>query len=89
LNPKTGDRIWEYKLHTKPWAGVLSTGGKLVFGGSDEGHFFALDAETGKEVWRQNLGGIIRANPVTYLVDGRQLVSIAAGSAMFTFSLGR
>lgn len=22
LNPKTGDRVWEYKLHTKPWAGV-------------------------------------------------------------------
>jgi alcohol dehydrogenase (cytochrome c) len=89
LNPHTGERVWDYRLHTKPWAGVLSTGGKVVFGGSDEGHFFALDADTGKEVWRQNLGGIIRANPITYLVDGRQLVSIAAGSAMFTFSLGR
>jgi alcohol dehydrogenase (cytochrome c) len=89
LNPQTGERIWEYKLETKPWAGVLSTAGKLVFGGSDEGYFFALDAETGKELWRQNLGGIIRANPVTYLVDGRQLVSIAAGNAIFTFSLPR
>jgi alcohol dehydrogenase (cytochrome c) len=68
---------------------VLSTGGQLVFGGSDEGHFFALDAETGREVWRQNLGGIIRANPVTYLVGGRQFVSIAAGSALFTFALAR
>ena len=57
------------------------------FGGSDEGHFFALDAETGKEVWRQNLGGIIRANPVTYLVHGRQFVSVAAGNALFTFAL--
>src|SRR6185436_1277656 len=34
LDPKTGDRVWEYKLHTKPWSGVLSTAGKLVFGGS-------------------------------------------------------
>src|SRR5690348_6471563 len=80
-------RIWEYKLETKPWAGVLSTAGQLVFGGSDEGYFFALDAETGKELWRQNLGGIIRANPVTYLADGKQLVSIAAGNAIFTFGL--
>jgi hypothetical protein len=40
-------------------------------------------------VWRQNLGGIIRANPVTYLVGGRQFVSIAAGSALFTFALAR
>jgi len=87
LNPQTGERVWEHRLHTKPWAGVLSTAGKLVFGGSDEGHFFALDAETGNEVWRQNLGGIIRANPVTYLIHGKQFVSIAAGNALFTFAL--
>ncbi len=85
LNPKTGDRIWEYRLHTKPWAGVLSTAGKLVFGGSDEGYFFALDAETGKELWRQNTGGIIRANPISYLSRGKQVLAIASGSAIFTF----
>ena len=51
------------------------------------GKFFALDAETGKELWRKNLGGIIRANPVSYLVDGRQFVSIAAGNSIFTFGL--
>ena len=39
LNPQTGERVWDYKLHTKPWAGVLSTAGQLVFGGSDEGLF--------------------------------------------------
>jgi alcohol dehydrogenase (cytochrome c) len=82
LNPKTGDKVWEYKLHTKPWAGVLSTAGKVVFGGSDEGYFFALDAETGKERWRQNLGGILRANPVTFLSRGKQMVAIAAGSSI-------
>ena len=87
LNPKTGDRVWEYKLHTKPWAGVLSTAGKLVFGGSDEGHFFALDAETGKGLWRANTGGIIRANPISYLSKKKQVVAIAAGSAIFTFEL--
>jgi alcohol dehydrogenase (cytochrome c) len=87
LNPKTGDRVWEYKLHTKPWAGVLSTAGKVVFGGSDEGHFFALDAETGRELWRQNAGGVIRANPISYLSRGKQVVAIAAGSAIFTYEL--
>jgi alcohol dehydrogenase (cytochrome c) len=89
LNPQTGEPMWEYKLETKPWAGVLSTAGQLVFGGSDEGYFFALDAETGKELWRQNLGGMIRANPVTYLANGKQLVSIAAGNAIFTFAIQR
>jgi alcohol dehydrogenase (cytochrome c) len=87
LDPKTGDRVWDYPLPTKPWAGVLSTAGKVVFGGSDEGYFFALDAETGKELWRQNTGGIIRANPITFLSKGKQVIAIAAGSAILTFEL--
>jgi alcohol dehydrogenase (cytochrome c) len=89
LNPKTGDRVWEYKLQTKPWAGVLSTAGDVVFGGSDEGSFFALDARTGKELWRQNTGGIIRANPISFLSKGKQVVAIAAGSSIFTYELGQ
>ncbi len=87
LNPKTGERVWEYKLQTKPWAGVLTTAGKVLFGGSDEGHLFALDAETGKELWRQNCGGIIRANPITFKSRDKQLVAIAAGSSIFAFEL--
>ena len=42
LNPKT----WGYKLHTRPWAGVLSAARQWVFGGSEEGHLFALDASS-------------------------------------------
>ncbi len=87
LNPKTGDRVWEYKLHTKPWSGVLSTAGNLVFGGSDEGHIFALDAATGKEMWRRNVGGIIRSNAISYMSKGKQVVAMAAGSSIFTFEL--
>jgi alcohol dehydrogenase (cytochrome c) len=88
INPKTGDKVWEYRLHTKPWAGVLSTAGGLVFGGSDEGYLFALDAQTGKEIWRMNAGGMIRANPMTFLSNGKQVVAIAAGASIFTFELG-
>ncbi len=87
LNPKTGERMWEYKLHTKPWAGLLSTAGRVVFGGSDEGYIFALDAGTGKELWRQNTGGMIRANPITFTSKGKQVVAIAAGNAIFAFDL--
>lgn len=87
LNPKTGEKMWEYKLHTKPWAGVLSSAGKVIFGGSDEGYFFALDAESGQERWRLNLGGMIRANPVTFLSKGKQVVAIAAGSSIVALQL--
>jgi outer membrane protein assembly factor BamB len=43
----------------------LATAGGIVFGGSNEGHFFALDSRTGKSLWRFPAGGAITANPVT------------------------
>lgn len=97
LNPKTGERVWEYKLATKPWSGVLSTAGRLVFGGSGgwlnrdreemEGYFYALDAASGKELWRINLGGVLASSAMTYMVNRRQMVTIPAGGAVFTFAL--
>ncbi|HWF45529.1 MAG TPA: PQQ-dependent dehydrogenase, methanol/ethanol family, partial [Bryobacteraceae bacterium] len=44
LDPATGHEKWEFKLKQPPWAGVMATAGGLVFGGSFEGVFFALDA---------------------------------------------
>ena len=46
-----------------------------------------LDARTGKELWRLDLGARVHAAPITYMVDGKQYVTIAAGSALFTFGL--
>ena len=73
--------------HSPPWAGLLSTAGGLVFGGSSEGMFFALDAGSGKPLWHFPTGGPIYANPVSFLVDGKQHVTIAAGQALFGFAL--
>ena len=58
-----------------------------MFGGTVQGNFFALNAETGDELWHRSTGGWIHAAPVTYSVDGKQHVSIAAGHALFTFDL--
>jgi len=59
----------------------------LVFGGSSEGYFFALDAESGIPLWRFPTGGPIFANPVSYMVNEKQHVAIAAGQAVFAFAL--
>jgi alcohol dehydrogenase (cytochrome c) len=69
------------------WGGVLSTAGDLVFGGGKEGYFFALDANTGKLLWKAAVGGQVNAGPMTYAVDGKQYVAIAAGNSLFTFAL--
>ena len=52
--------------------GNLSTGGDLVFQGSDKGAFYALDARTGKRLFTYTANGPIVANPISYRVDGRQ-----------------
>ena len=87
LEAETGKLRWEFKLHTPSSAGVLSTAGGLVFTGTREGWFFALDAASGKPLWRFQTGGEIGANPVSFLVDQRQHVAIAAGQALFVFAL--
>jgi len=52
-----------------------------------ESYFFALDVESGKELWRINLGGTMASNPMTYSVDGKQMIVMPAGSGIFAFSL--
>ena len=61
--------------------------GGLVFGGSQEGNFYALDAETGEPLWQFQTGGAIRANPISFSMDGAQQIAIAAGSVLYVFGL--
>jgi alcohol dehydrogenase (cytochrome c) len=87
LNPLTGEKVWDYKMLDVSDAGILTTGSDLLFSGNREGYFFALDAKTGKELWKRYLGMQVAASPVTYTVEGKQYVSVAAGHAIFTFGL--
>jgi alcohol dehydrogenase (cytochrome c) len=87
LDPATGELRWEFKLHSPPWAGVLSTAGGLVFSGSDEGNFYALDARTGKPLWNFQTGGNIGANPISFNVDGHQRVAISSNQVLYVFGL--
>lgn len=87
LDPASGEIKWNFKLQSPPWSGVLSTAGGLVFGGTIEGNFFALDAETGKSKWQFQTGGGIISNAMTFMVNGKQRVAIASGNALFVFGL--
>ena len=85
--PQTGDVKWEYRVQPKSRSGLLSTAGDLLFGGTVDGYFFALDALTGEELWHLSVGGRVNAAPISYAVDGRQYVTIQAGTVLFTFGL--
>jgi alcohol dehydrogenase (cytochrome c) len=87
LDPMTGNRVWEYPMTDMSESGLLTTASDLLFSGNREGWFFALDAKTGKLLWRIYLGGQVIASPITYLVNGKQHVAIAAGHSLFTFAV--
>jgi alcohol dehydrogenase (cytochrome c) len=87
LEGTTGKLKWEFKLLQPGMDGVLSTAGGLVFSGTEEGNFFALDAATGKPLWDMQLGGPVHANPISFGVDGKQYVAIPAGWTLYVFAL--
>ena len=87
IDPKTGQPKWKFQMYDVTDAGILTTAGDVLFTGGREGYFHALDARTGTELWKANLGGAIMSAPVTYSVDGKQYVIVNSGNVMTTFGL--
>jgi alcohol dehydrogenase (cytochrome c) len=87
IDPQTGNIVWRHVMAAVTDSGVLSTATNLVFAGGREGYFYALDAETGEELWRQSLGGQIANGPMSYMLEGKQYIAIASGAGLFVFGL--
>lgn len=87
FDPKTGERKWEFKMSNLTMGGILTTTTNVLFSGGREGYFFALDARDGKLLWKVPLGGQISSGPMSYAVNGRQYVAVAAGNALVSFAL--
>ena len=87
IDPKTGEKKWDFKMVDYTESGILTTASDLLFSGGREGHFFALDARTGELLWKVSLGGTVASGPMTYAVDGRQYVAVSADSALYVFGL--
>jgi alcohol dehydrogenase (cytochrome c) len=87
IDPKSGALKWEFKMSDVTDSGVLTTASNVLFTGGREGYFFALDARSGAPLWKATVGGAVAAGPMTYAVNGRQYVAVAAGSALFSFAL--
>jgi len=80
MNPLTGEKKWEIPLTDLPSsAGMLATGGGLVFTGKLTGEFIALDEDTGKTLWQFKTGSSVNSTAITYMHNGRQYVTIASG----------
>ncbi len=87
IDPRTGDKKWRFLMTDVTDSGILTTAADLLFTGGREGYFHALDARTGALLWNASLGGQVASGPMTFEVEGKQYVSVAAGHALFTFGL--
>lgn len=77
----TQKKAWGIKSQELPlWGGVLVTGGDVVFYGTLDGWFHAVDARNGNELWKFKTGAGIVGNPMTFSgPDGKQYVAIYSG----------
>jgi alcohol dehydrogenase (cytochrome c) len=87
IDPLTATVKWEFKYPASSSAGVLSTASGLVFAGDSDGNLMALNARTGKNLWYFQTGGNISAAPMTFQLDGKQYLVLAAGNTLFSFAL--
>jgi alcohol dehydrogenase (cytochrome c) len=85
----TLDFAWRNALIGKrfAWAGMMSTATGLVAFGDDAQNFVVLDGRTGAPLWHFNLGQTPRASPMSYAVNGKQYIALAAGDDVFAFAL--
>ena len=78
-DPVKQKEAWRVE-HVAPWnGGTLTTAGNLVFQGTADGRFVAYNATTGEKLWESPTGTGVVAAASTYMLDGKQYVSIAVG----------
>jgi lanthanide-dependent methanol dehydrogenase len=72
--------VWEVKEDLPLWSGTVATGGGLVFYGTMDGWFKAVDARNGKLLWQAKLDSGIIGQPISYRgPDGHQYIAILSG----------
>jgi alcohol dehydrogenase (cytochrome c) len=79
-DPVRGQKVWEIKERFMVMCGALTTASDLVFYGTVDGWFRAVDAASGKILWSQKLESGVIGNPIAYLgPDGREYIAVYSG----------
>jgi len=76
---KTGKIVWSIKEQFSVWSGALATAGGVVFYGTLEGYLKAVDAKTGKELYKFKTPSGIIGNVTTFEQGGRQYIAVLSG----------
>jgi alcohol dehydrogenase (cytochrome c) len=78
-DPVTGKVAWSVDYPEPPLASLLSTAGGLVFVPDTRGWLHALDAKTGKELWKANDGNMHNGGIISYEANGKQYIATVTG----------
>ncbi len=79
-DPVAGRMVWDIKEKFPVWSGAVVTAGDVVFYGTMDGYFKAVNARSGELLWQFKTGSGIIGQPVTYRgPDGKQYVAILSG----------
>lgn len=79
VDVNTGKVVWQKRVPDPMIGGALATAGGVVFTGTKDKHFLAFDAKSGAQLWSYTANGGVNAPPISYAIDGKQYVAVAAG----------
>jgi glucose dehydrogenase len=78
--PVKAKQVWAVNEDFPVWSGTVVTAGDVVFYGTMEGWFKALDARSGALLWQFKAGSGVVGQPISYRgPDGKQYIAVLAG----------
>ncbi len=89
LDLDTREILWTHRQRMPIAGAALTTAGGLVFNGDLDRNFYAYDQATGEQLWKTRLNAAPESFPISYEVDGRQYIAVAAGGGSAFGGAGR
>ena len=65
----------------------MTTATDLLFAGVGDGYFYALNASTGQVLWQAPVAGRVYSGPMSYAMNGKQYIAVAAGDLLYAFAV--
>jgi alcohol dehydrogenase (cytochrome c) len=79
ISVETGKTLWSWETRAVNYSPILATGGGLLFNGTADRYLHAIDADNGQSLWQTRLPSQVLGGTITFSVNGRQYIAIAAG----------
>jgi alcohol dehydrogenase (cytochrome c) len=95
IDPLTGDFAWTHtypNLNSAPGtlgASMLTTAGNLLVTGDDQKNLIIMSADKGEILWHKEVTANESNGPITYMMDGKQWLLMAAGDSLYAFTLAK